>query len=459
VTLLEPQQEARFARVVGTRFLEFVCNVTERQLEARLENRRRLDTAKEDVLGKVLNVATQSAVLGFQLGAGEADFLYPLLEYDATNGLSRPNVLRLAAGGAVPRRRPRDPVGASLAALARDLYPTLLLEPPLRASRGTIPRWLARTQSMSPPAFRHPASKEFEDAVEADPILKLLFTRETPESGKDGFIWTSLGTGRSLQLSMLAQDLLVATLLKLNLDGMFDQTAFVDETLQQLDQLRRLVAGERVTVRCSIAFVGAELRGKPLDTPWGVLRPPNPGELEIRAATPVAHSQELVLATALPLALQVEPDPTAEIGTSPFAETARATLEIVQQKAEMLALTLLLALDRDPLVAVARTWTLVENPLNPGAGTLVDPKPSAAPSASCRYAGPISHPCMGQANRARLQRSPRDRRQTNALQPHDPLGPDRPPDRRRRCARESLRHRIRGARVQDLDGNGVPPRT
>lgn len=32
----------------------------------------------------------------------------------------------------------------------------------------------------------------------------------------------------------------------------------------------------------------------------------------------------------------------------------------------MLALTLLLGLDRDPAVAVARTWTLVDNPLNQG---------------------------------------------------------------------------------------------
>jgi hypothetical protein len=320
------------------------------------------------VLQHVLSAAMQSAVLGLQLGGGEADFLYPLLEYDRASQMARPNVLRLAAGGDIPRRRPRDPVAAALATLARDLYPTLLLEPPARGSRGPVPRWVERTWSMSPVGFRHPASQAFQRAVEADASLSALFTRETPESGKNGFIWTSLGTGRGVQLSMLAHDLLVATLFKLTLDGSFDQTAFVDGALDQLDQLRRLVGGERVEMRCSVAFVGAELRGQPLHTPWGTLRAPTAGELELRADTPVVHSHEVVLATTVPLEIRIDPDPVPDMVTSPFAEAAAATFATIQQKADMLALTLLLALDRDPVVAVARTWTLVENPLNQGPG-------------------------------------------------------------------------------------------
>lgn len=360
------QQDARFARVVGMRFLEFVCSVTERQLQGRLETGRRLHTPKEHVLQQVLSSATQSALLGFQLGGGEADFLYPLLEYDPANRMGRPNVLRLAAGGDVPRRRPPDPAGRALATLARDVYPTLLLEPNLTGSRPAVPRWMTRTWAMSPVAFRHPASDEFQRAVEADASLNALFRRETPELGKGGFIGTSLGTGRSVQLAMLAQDLLVATLFKLTLDGGFDQLAFIDGALHQLDQLRRLVAGDEVEVRCSVAFVGAELRGRPLNTPWGILRAPTAGELELRADTPVAHSQEVVLATTVPLELQIDPYPTPEIPRNPFAETTVATFATVQERADMLALTLLLGLDRDPAVAVARTWTLVDNPLNQG---------------------------------------------------------------------------------------------
>jgi hypothetical protein len=362
----QPEQEARFARVVGTRFLGFVCNVTERQLQARLETGRRLTGAKEAVLQQALTAAVQSAVLGFQVGGGEADFLYPLLEYDETGRMARPNLLRVAAGGDIPRRRPKDPAAAALATLARDLYPALLLEPTRRIGRGPVPRWVERTWSISPVSFRHPASAEFERAVDADPSLNVLFTKDTPESGKTGFIWTSLGTGRSIQLSMLAHDLLIATLFELTLGGAFDQAAFIDGALEQLDVLRRLVAGERVDVRCSVAFVGAELPGRPLATPWGTLRAPTTGELELRADTPVAHSQEIVLSTTVPLEMRIDADSMPQIMASPFTETAAATFQAVQHRADMLALTLLLTFDREPAVAVARTWTLVENPLNQG---------------------------------------------------------------------------------------------
>jgi hypothetical protein len=219
---------------------------------------------------------------------------------------------------------------------------------------------------MSPVSFRHPASAAFELAVATDVSLNVLFTHETPESGKTGFIWTSLGTGRSVQLSMLAHDLLIATLFKLTLDGVFDQAAFVDGALEQLDVLRRLVAGEQVDVRCSVAFVGAELPGRSLATPWGTLRTPTPGELELRADTPVAHSQEVILSTTVPLEMRIDQDSARGTLASPYAAAAAATFQAVQHKADMLALTLLLAFDRDPAVAVARTWTLLENPLNQG---------------------------------------------------------------------------------------------
>ncbi len=366
---MEQHQEARFARVVGMRFLSFVCAARQPELDARLQHGRALRPEQEDVLGQVLVTATQSAIFGFQVGAGEADFLDPLLEYDKSVRTSRPNVLRRAAGGSIPRVRGCDPAERALATLARDFYPTLLLDPPAIAMRMGLPRWRQRTWSMFPVSFRHPASAEFEAAVEADSLLNALFPWMTPESGKSGFIWTSLGTGRGIQLSMLSHDLLIATLFKLTLDGDFDQAAFMAGSIEQLRLLRRLVDGKQVPVRCSVAFVGAELRGQPLKTPWGTVRAPSNGELDFRADTPVAHTQELVLETEIPLKLWIDTDPPAPDGgipPNPFADEVGETYAAIQQKADRLALTLLLGIDRNPVVAIARTWTLIENPLNQG---------------------------------------------------------------------------------------------
>jgi hypothetical protein len=366
----QTQQEARFARVVGTRFLAFVCASDESRLNARLTGGRPLHPGQEEVLGHVLAAAAQSAVTAFQIGGGEGDFLYPLLEYDETAGLSRPNVLRRSAGGPIPRLRFVDPAETALATLARDLYPTLLLEVSALPGRIGPPRWVQRTWPMSPVLYRHPSAAAFERAAANDHDLSRLFTSETPESGRTGFIWTSLGTGRGIQLSMLAHDLMVAALFQLTLEGELDHSGFINGSILQLRTVKRLLAGERINVRCSVAFVGAEIHGRPLETPWGTLRRPTPGELDLRAETPVAHSQELVLATEVPLEVRVEPERPSldELGPSPFADEIASTYRSLQQKADLLALTLLLGLQRQPVVAIARTWTIVENPLNQGPG-------------------------------------------------------------------------------------------
>jgi hypothetical protein len=149
------------------------------------------------------------------------------------------------------------------------------------------------------------------------------------------------------------------------------QRAFVKASVGQLRTLKRLLRAEIVNVRCSIAFVGAELEGRPLETPWGAIRKPTTGELELRSDSPLAHSQELVLATEIPLQIHVEreqpifDDPN---WASPFSDEVAETYASLQRKADRLALTLLLALEREPVVAIARTWTLVENPLSQGPG-------------------------------------------------------------------------------------------
>lgn len=360
-------QERRFADIVGHRFLAFVCAASEDQIKSRLHAGEALRRKQEDVVAQVLEAAAQSALVAFQTGGPEDSFLYPLFEYDETAKTSVPNALRRAAGGEVPTIRYRDNTERRLAELTRDVYPLFLIE-----SRGGLrtarPRWFDRPSSAAVLLFRHPARLAFDAAVERDSTLMRMFPHETPGSGKTGFVWTSLDTGRSTQLSMLADDLLSAALLQVTLDGTGTQEGFVAAAIDQLRMLWRLLDGERVCVRCTLAFVGAELAGNALETPWGLLRSPSAGELKIRAGLPVAHSQELTLATEVPLQITVgdwgEQSPDASHPSNPFTDETQAAFADLQRKADRVALTLLLGIDRAPVVAVARTWTLVENPLN-----------------------------------------------------------------------------------------------
>lgn len=361
------RQENRFARIVGTRFLGFVCAASESEITSRLADGRRLRSEQEAILSAVLTAVGQSALVAFQTGAGEGDFLHPLFEYDEQARTSRANTLRRSAGGALPRISYRNEAERALATLARDVYPALLLDVAHTRARAA-PSWIQRLWLMSPLTYRHPARRAFEMAAGLDPEIGSLFTEETPESGKTGFVWTSLGLGRGVQLAMLANDLLGAALFKLLLDDELSHLNYVEEAVAQLQTLRRLLRGEQVDVVCRVAFVGAELPGRPLETPWGTIRKPTAGELQLRSDTPVAHSQELVLATHLPLEVAVDrtPSGTERLVDSPFTEKVEATFTSLQRKADLLALTLLLGVHREPVVAIGRTWTLVENPLKQG---------------------------------------------------------------------------------------------
>jgi hypothetical protein len=332
-----------------------------------LAGEHRLRSSQEVVLQRVLELAAQSAVIAFQTGGPEGSLLYPLLEYDGSAKLSLPNVLRRAAGGEVPVLRHRDRATKVLAELARDAYPALLLPQPDERPGG-FPSWVSWSSSLGPLVFRHPARAAFETAALADPTIVRMFPRETPESGRTGWVWTSLGTGRGTQLSMLAQDLLGAAAIRVTLDGADSQDAFVEAAIGELTLLRRLLEGEQVRTRCTIGFVGAELVGAPVQTPWGVLRSPTKGELELRAGLSIAHSQELALATDVPLQISLEEQaaPAGRLPTSPLTRQAETTFADIQRQAERIALALLLGLERKPPVAIARTWTIVENPLSQG---------------------------------------------------------------------------------------------
>lgn len=364
------QTESRYARVLGNRFLAFLCNTSEERLAERFADGRRLQHRQEEVLEQALGVAAQSAALSFQIGSpsiSERVGIGPLLEYDASAGMSRANALRVAAGGEVPTVAYTDKGDRALARLARDLFPRLLLErdPMFFPGPQRVPRFLERTwpsHLVSGFASQHPDGPVFEKLVANDPVLDSMFVASSEATGRTGQLWTSHGQGNTVQLRTLADGLLSASVEKLALASDFDQAALIEASLAQLAMLRRLVSGEPTVVPGWIGFMGAQLEGSPLPTPWGTIRRPTPGELDLPVDLPFSPQAGLVLEIDVPLEIRIT-DPSVETTQSPLMKQFLATSEELQRKSSLLALALMLGLDRQPPVAIAQLWTLLTNPL------------------------------------------------------------------------------------------------
>ena len=365
----ELTEQTRFARIIGTRLLAFVCATTESRIESRLATGAGLDRQREAILEHVLSVARQSALAAFRFGGPEESFIQPLFQYDEGARTSRPNALRRKAGGVLPPTRYEGPAVSALAELARDAFPALLARPEGGLLTGVIPHTLRSTWLLGSILWRHPATERFQAEVLKEPEFAKVFATAATNTETMGYVWTSLGSGGSIQLEMLANTLVVAAHSRLTLRDQLEHDAFVQETVRQYATVCRLLAGDSVPVCSSLGFVGAKMKTGPVDTPWGRLRAPTSGETETRASLPVANSQELVLETEVSLEASIEPTyspPLEGPGSFPFAEAAKAQAAASQRGADLLALSLLLGLEREPPVAIARTWTITENPFSHG---------------------------------------------------------------------------------------------
>src|SRR5206468_1124648 len=126
-----------------------------------------------------------------------------LANYQEQLGHSWATAIRLSLGGAVGVAPPVGSPKSALVAIARDVYPLLLLPRSTEEPFGFL-----AGPSLSSAVFRHPMSKVFEEAVMQDDTLKRLFPETSEHSGQHGTVYRSTGTGGGIQLSMFAAGLL-----------------------------------------------------------------------------------------------------------------------------------------------------------------------------------------------------------------------------------------------------------
>lgn len=360
------------AEVLGLQFLAFVCNTSESELRAHLAGEQSLSDPQVESLTSALAVAAESVQVGRQLGGTERLSLFPLIQFNGEYGTTVAVELRRRAGGVIPDVDEPD----ELAQLAGDLFPTLLLASDKMLS-FRLPYFIEDTHWLSIAINHHPALQRFQESIREDDELMRLFPEETPESGLHGFVSLNVGQGHGVQLEMLASDLLVAAYQTLRMRDGLAHEPFVQETLSNRTALRQLIRGEAIEVRARVAFVGIEIQdGTTFTLPWGTLRAPRPGERAAIEGGPTPRTQEAVLETTFPLRVVLGQLAEDDGGEQWREEVSKAHTEL-SSRAQLAALTLLLGLDRQPLVAVARTWTLIDNPAgqHPHLSWTRDPRP------------------------------------------------------------------------------------
>ncbi|MGH3050750.1 MAG: hypothetical protein ACRDLK_11380 [Gaiellaceae bacterium] len=113
-----------------------------------------------------------------------------------------------------------------------------------------------------------------------------------------------------------------------------------------------------------MAFVGAQLAGGTIRTPWGMIRKPTAAESDVPVEMPFAPGAGVILLRDVPFEVAVVEHPTgSEVLENPLQAAAARVGASLQHVADMVSLSFLLALNREHRVAPIHVWTLIDNPL------------------------------------------------------------------------------------------------
>jgi hypothetical protein len=357
---------------LGSDFLQYVLSASREDIERRLhEPSARLDPRQESAIAELIRLLTA-------LGAHRPDQSPPwYLSLDVLGNFvpgletSWPNATRSATGGSIAIPPTQSHIHTPLAELSRDMYPLFLL-PAHDAPFHFIPH-LAR------PLFSHPKRHEFEAAVMGDPVLSQLFPHDSPSTGPSGNTMRSTGSGGSIQLWMLAEQMIRQGWQMASLDGTtpsLDQLALA--TVAALDLAAAAVRGDPAEVPVLIGLTGVLLpKEQEIETPSGILRPTRQSDLRyvpesirggLTTTNPdgetikIDYAGDVVLQTTLPYKLRLQ---DADLSEAEWPATLR-DYEQIRVWQENTQLGLLLAVEAEPRAKVVVSWVLVFDPLGHG---------------------------------------------------------------------------------------------
>lgn len=368
--------EAVLLEIYGIKLLAFLCATDTVTMRSRLEGAERLPVAAEQVMAALLPLARHVAGRLAGTGGVSPSWELRMLLGPNTEGTTPGIELHLAAGGEIPGDLPGllsdDRVKHALVHLAIAAYPLLLVptEAPFHRAHFSL--------------HQHPLRRTLQEALQDDPALANLFTKEDPGLGRRGTAYTSLGSGGDHQdvafgemLIGSAWDVVTMQESEVGLRGL------VTQVVRNVDNLREAASGGKALVPQRVSFTGFITDGgESIDTPWGPLRPIRPSEQDRAPAMldgavsgtdadgrpmTVRYAGEMVLEASARFTLRIEPNASLD-SNDPPAWPAPLAWEETRRRVECIQLAAILATER-PLgqwVTAVHAWTWTANPLSHG---------------------------------------------------------------------------------------------
>jgi hypothetical protein len=355
--------EDSLPEVLGTPFLAYVCAADEEQMRKRLADEIRFDDRRERTLAELLQAALMLLQQSHELETPATTYrqspfeiLSPLATCAEPAGMGYLTELRQRAGDVIETFDSGDLVRDALLTLARDYYPCLLLP---RRNRGPFDH-NPFPISLSHFSFDHPATDRIIAGLnEEDEPLRELFPAGVlaKETGAKQVL-TRSGRGGTVQAGLLPSSLLINAEPRAWLSGEISLRGYLDAVAAELAAVRALVRGEEVLVPVTVGFRAVEVpEGFELDTPWGVLRSPNPWQ-QRWAPT----SADIVLEIAFPMAAQMVDGDLADTFKALGAEFFSSRREL-DNRIDQMRLAFLLGSAAETPVGLAPAWTFIPDPL------------------------------------------------------------------------------------------------
>lgn len=210
----EVPSEEVLTSLLGARFLSYVCAASLAQVTARIESKATLATsAQETVFAETLRAAGLLAAHRRPMIVNNAPALEPMSDAFARfgqfvpeYGMSIANALRIQAGGTLDDVKSGDDLQSSIARLALDWFPVLLIPEEEDPRLAGMP-FAVRIGAL---AWEHPAVADFIHALDRpeEPLRALFPSGPIDRMTSSRPLMSSSGRGGSIQVATLASTLL-----------------------------------------------------------------------------------------------------------------------------------------------------------------------------------------------------------------------------------------------------------
>jgi len=387
-SVTDPGVESRLAtpeglvlETFGMPLLAHLCATDEETVVARLEAKSELPPAAEGIFVDQLVPLAQfvAAQLASSPGLPIASALDVLVR-PATGGQSSIGVaLRRAAGGSVPDELVAavadDQIKAAVSRMALDAFPLLLVPADLH--------WAPPIVSL----HHHPQRKALQGALEADPELSGMFTKEDPGLGRRGYISTTLGASFSIQDVMFGEMMIASAWDTVKMTSKIpSQEDLLKRIQHNVDVLRLASTGKNASIPAHLVFTGfTTSENREITTPWGRLRPLTAWERSLAPASlegavtgtgadgdqvTVSYAGEMVLETELPYAIRIDAVPDWASNAMPSWRPMQGH-DTLRRRLERMQLAAMLSTDREPgsWVTARLAWSWTGNPFGHGGNT------------------------------------------------------------------------------------------